>query len=115
MSIKEITIHTSNQGSILINHGFEYCRDDRMVLVEIDLKAKYAYVSATSETFEGHPEIFLEADENTIHLFEEFTTPEVTTTVIALTDYTDYDIFCHDISKYTLRIALVKKSVIEEL
>jgi hypothetical protein len=109
MTHEEISLTVLTQGQVVVNFGYEFCRNEDTVLLEIDLKAKYAYVWATSETEGGCPEIWLDANENTIHLLEG----AEGSTWLSLDDYAGYDIFCTEICKYSLRVSLVKKSVLQ--
>lgn len=106
IDFKETPLTVQTQGRVRVNFAYEYLRNPDVVLVDIDLHTKYADVSGYSETGSGAPEIYLNAGGNAIHV-DESTNDETT---ISLDAFAGYDIFTADVKRYTLRVAMVRKS-----
>ncbi len=92
-------------GMVLINSLTVVTKSPSCIVIEADLKTKYASIFGQS----GNCTIMLDADDDTLH-FDE-TTTEPTELKIILPD--EWTIFSSDVARYTLRMVLINYSKCE--
>lgn len=98
----------THQGAPLINtHITCMKRYSDVIVLVVDLKSKHCGVMAHSVGDDSCPAIIICANQRSLHLNEEVNSYEPTD--IEFPEYKGWDIFLAEITRYTLRICLIKR------
>lgn len=106
MEKKQIKIKTLNQGKPIINHGVEFVKTSKMILLVVDLESKYCVVSATGGG--DYPSVFIDSTNDSLHL-KKLKRGENPLTLIEFPEYKGWMCWMAEISKYTLSVLLLKQ------
>ncbi len=89
------------RGRVIVNSACVHKRSRNIMLVEIDLKSKYAQVYGYGDFC-----VALSADEHTLHV-DKRKNPESLTS-IEFPEFKDWSIYLSSVGRYTLSLCLVK-------
>lgn len=95
------------QGAPIINSGNIIRKSKNIVLLEIDLKSKYCEVDCLFKDDEGNFGIHIGTTKHSIHLNTGVKKDEPT--VIEFSNSNGWGIYLANISRYTLRICLIRE------
>lgn len=87
-------------GEITVNNGYIEVESEDITAITFDLGTKNAEISATSSGDNEPPQIFISSNESKVGK----------STLISLPEYYEWEIFCGEIARYTMRICLIKKA-----
>lgn len=97
------------QGAPIVNDGYIHARGDSVVAIYIDMRSKRCRVGATGGGDDG-PKIEIEADGDGASLHLDESQPRDAVTWIALPEFIGWQVFCAELSRYTLAVCLVKEN-----
>lgn len=107
-----IKININHQGAPIVNCGFIKEASKNIVALEIDLKSKYCEVQSVSGG-EGEPcSIFIVATRQSVSLNKNH--KKYDPTEIEFTDFIGWDIFTCNLTRYTLKVCLIKNKPTNE-
>ena len=101
-----VKIKLKNRGEPVINRGVIREVNENLIAIEIDLKSKWCEVSCTTGGNGDIIGIYIDATTKSTNLRKGAKVDEPT--VIDLPDFTGWDVFTCHVSRYTLRICLIK-------
>lgn len=105
---KSVKIKIQRQGAPIVNHASIRKSYKKLVAIEVDLQSKYCIVDGyTGDEKTGLMSVSIGTDDRSIKLHPR--KKAYVTTEISFPEYKDWHIFCSDLSRYTLRICLIKK------
>ena len=100
-------VRVIHQGSVVVNNAFIINQSENVIALIVDLASKWAHI----DSYFSGPDvrgISLGASGNTSYPHKtKFGTTEIT-----FPKFKGYDIFCANISKYTLSVCLLKDGVV---
>ncbi len=95
------------QGAPIVNPGVTYLKKySDVVVLEVDLKSKWCDILAHSVSENNCPVIIVYANERSINLNKEV--DRRMSTNIEFPEYKGWSIFLAEITRYTLRVCLIK-------
>ena len=95
-----------NQGAITVNrNGNVHRMSDNVCAIVLDLKAKYAEIFSVGSDDCSNPTIAFSVNEDTLY-FDESLKNEITE--ISLPDFTNWNVWSINVSKYAVYVCLVK-------
>lgn len=95
------------KGEIIVNDAFYVRKGEGVCAIGIDLASKYAECDIISEDIDTCPVIYLSSSERTLSINKSL---EGTPTRLILKTFQHWDVWAIDISKYTVKICLIKQS-----
>lgn len=105
---QKVKVKIKKQGApiVNINHAIAIVKYKNIVAICVDMKSKYCQVDYLSSDG-GYEYIAIGAGSETIKLKEGVDPMECTK--IYFPEYRGWDVFSHTLSRYTLRVCLIKK------
>lgn len=104
---KEIEFKIENQGAPIINYAYIFEQTNNIVLIGVDLKSKYCEIDCTTGGDNEPIGVYISAGKETIRLNKDVDKEEPTK--IIFPEFIGYDIFALSLSRYTLKVCLIKK------
>lgn len=96
-------IEIKAQGAPRINAALVHARGETCALLSVDLHSKYCQVLSW-----GGESVFVGASERSLHLDES--QPREAPTEIAFPEFAGWRVWCADLGRYTLSLALIKET-----
>jgi hypothetical protein len=103
--MRETKIEITCQGAIVVSWAQVIRESEEIACIEIDLESKCADCFTTWSNVDP-PSVILFANDNTRHLHPDF--PKDSFTNVLLCEFNGWEVFCHDIGRYTCSIVLIK-------
>lgn len=98
----------TNNGAVLVNSASIFRQADGIVLIDVDLRSKYAECSSVGYGTGSAPTVFLSANKDTLHV--DTNEHRDSMTVVEFPMFYGWQIYAADgPSRYTLRVVLVKE------
>lgn len=94
-----------HQGAMVINHGYIYEHSENICAIAIDMKSKRGEVIGDGMD-NGIPSVIIGANEESLKLHK--TKPKDSMTEIEFPNHKGFTVWSAQISKYTIRVCLVK-------
>lgn len=104
MNYPPVNYSIIKQGGPIVNGGHVVASGVAIVAIEIDMKSKRCDIDGDSRTSSGAPVVWL-SGANALYLQMG---QETEHTGVAFPDYSDWEIFSAHVSRYTLRVCLVR-------
>lgn len=99
-----VKINVRMQGGIRVNSGFILEKSNSVVAIGIDMASKRGDVTGIISE-DNIPGLLLDANEASLHLQNG---KENESTEISFPQYKGWEVYCASISRYTLKICLIK-------
>lgn len=93
------------RGPVVVNNGFVYKRGEDIVAIDIDMNTKHPVLAGTGYGPDSVPSIYLAVDENSLHYN---VSEKSNLTEIEFPEFEGWTVFSEAVSKYTLRVCLVR-------
>ncbi len=102
----EVELRIDMQGGPIVNCGYVHHAGRDVAAVEIDMKSKHCAVSMTGSS-DDIPLVMLSPTERSLHLTQG---KDAEPTAICFPGFYGWDIFCAEVSRYTLLICFVRQA-----
>lgn len=103
--MEKLNFKIETRGGPILNEGIVIAKGNNILAASIDMESKRCEIDGETTDDNNCPVFMIGKNNDTLHLTKG---KENEWTIISFPDLAGWDIFCSDISRYTMRVCFVK-------